>query len=201
MGVIQKEGNVCHYERKSTDIKRSFCICELLLQRQRRKVFLLCTVTANEKWIYYDNLKHGKSWCKPDQSSTSTAKSIIWKWYVVFVGIWRGSSIRSYIAQPLLYMITNNFCNWTIKLKKKMIFSTMHSVPCLKNAKRNARYAWMRHAKFPYPPYSPDLAPLNYHLFQFIHDQLLDNTFLKISKLARFMDSLKRCFFTKESFW
>lgn len=62
------------YELKPRDIKRRFFTCELLLQRQRRKGFLHHIVTSNEKWIHYDNPKRRKSWCKPGQPLTSTAK-------------------------------------------------------------------------------------------------------------------------------
>jgi len=48
-------------------------ICELLLQRQKKK-FLRRIVTGDKKWIRYDNPKRKKSWCRPDEPSTSTAK-------------------------------------------------------------------------------------------------------------------------------
>ncbi|GFV72211.1 mariner Mos1 transposase [Trichonephila clavipes] len=48
-----------------------FC---LLLARQRRKGFLLCIATGDEKWVRYDNPKPRKSWGYPGHASTSTAK-------------------------------------------------------------------------------------------------------------------------------
>jgi len=48
------------------DIAKHLAICELLLQRQKRKSFLhrIVTVMKNgdEKWIRYDNPKHKKLW-------------------------------------------------------------------------------------------------------------------------------------------
>jgi len=36
-------------------------MCEQLLQGQKRKDFLHCIVTDDEKWIHYDNSKRKKS--------------------------------------------------------------------------------------------------------------------------------------------
>ena len=34
-------------------------------------------VTGDEKWVHYDNPKRKKSWCRPGEPSTSTAKANI----------------------------------------------------------------------------------------------------------------------------
>ena len=77
MGMIQKQGNWVPYELKPRDVERRFFTCEQLLERQKRKGFLDRIVTGDEKWIHYDNPKRRKSWVKPGQPSTSTAKSNI----------------------------------------------------------------------------------------------------------------------------
>ena len=74
LGMIQKQGNWVAYELKPRDVERHFFICEQLLQRQKRKEFLHCIITGDEKWIRYDNPKQKKSWCKRGEPSTSTAK-------------------------------------------------------------------------------------------------------------------------------
>jgi len=38
----------------------------------QKKQFLYQIVIGDEKWIYYDNLKHKKSWISPGQPSTLT---------------------------------------------------------------------------------------------------------------------------------
>ena len=48
----------------------------MLLARYKRKSFLHRIVTGDEKWIYFENPKHKRSWVTPgDESSTSTARS------------------------------------------------------------------------------------------------------------------------------
>ena len=57
----------------------------MLLVRYRRKSFLHRIVTG-EKWIYFENPKHKRSWVTPGESSTSTAnryerKTILCVWW------------------------------------------------------------------------------------------------------------------------
>ena len=59
---------------KPRDVERRLFACEQLLERQRRKEFLLRIVTGDEKWVHYGNPKRRKSWGVPGHASTSTAK-------------------------------------------------------------------------------------------------------------------------------
>ncbi|GBP74883.1 Mariner Mos1 transposase [Eumeta japonica] len=60
LGMIHKQGHWVSYELKLIEVERHFLTCELLLQQQKRKGFLHCIVTGDEKWIHYDNPKHRK---------------------------------------------------------------------------------------------------------------------------------------------
>ncbi|GBP41563.1 Mariner Mos1 transposase [Eumeta japonica] len=62
------------YELKPRDIERCLFASEQLLARQRRKGFLHCIVTGEEKWVHYDNPKCRKSWGYPGHASKSTGK-------------------------------------------------------------------------------------------------------------------------------
>ena len=57
MGMIQKMSHWVPHELKDRDVERRKTICELLLERQKRKGFLHPIVTGDEKWIYYENPK------------------------------------------------------------------------------------------------------------------------------------------------
>ena len=70
-GYIQKQGNWVPHELKPRDVERRFCMSEMLLERHKRKSFLHRIVTADEKWIDYDNPKRKKSYVKPGQSAKS----------------------------------------------------------------------------------------------------------------------------------
>ena len=74
MGMIQKMSHWVPHELKDRDVERRKTICELLLERQKRKGFLHRIVTGDEKWIYYENPKRKKAWVKPGEPGPSQPK-------------------------------------------------------------------------------------------------------------------------------
>ena len=74
LGMIHKQGTWVPYDLKPRDVERRFFASEQLLQRPKRKGFLHCMVTDDEKWIYYSNPKRRKSWRLPGHASTSSAR-------------------------------------------------------------------------------------------------------------------------------
>lgn len=72
LGMIKKDRNWVPYALKERDIERRKTMCELLLERQKRKGFLHRIITSDEKWIYYD--KHPKAWVKPGEPAPSVPK-------------------------------------------------------------------------------------------------------------------------------
>jgi len=63
------------HELNDRQMERCQNICQILLARQKRKSFLHRIVTGDEKWIYFQNPKHKKSWVDPAQPSTSYSRS------------------------------------------------------------------------------------------------------------------------------
>ena len=75
MGKIQKMRKwVSHELNERQQKNRKIRTCEMLLARYKRKSFLHQIVTSNEKWIYFENPKHKRSWITPGEPSTSTAR-------------------------------------------------------------------------------------------------------------------------------
>ena len=74
MGKVYKEGRWVPYDLTERDMERRKTICEMLLDKQKRKGFLHRIVTGDEKWIYFDNPKRRKAICDRGQPSQSTPK-------------------------------------------------------------------------------------------------------------------------------
>ena len=45
------------HELNDREMEKHENICDILLARYKRKLFLHCIVTADEKWNYFENLK------------------------------------------------------------------------------------------------------------------------------------------------
>jgi len=65
MGKVQKIGKWMPHELNDRQMERRQNTCQILLARQKRKLFLHRIVTDDEKWIYFQNPKRKKSWVDP----------------------------------------------------------------------------------------------------------------------------------------
>ena len=71
LGQVPKAGNRLPHELSGRQFETRKTICELLLERCDRKLFLYRIVTGDKKWIYYDSPKRHKVWVLPSESDPS----------------------------------------------------------------------------------------------------------------------------------
>ena len=191
MGIIQKQGNWVPYELKPKDVERRFFTCEQLLERQKRKGFLDRIVTGDEKWIHYDNPKWRKSWVKPGQPSTSTAKSNIHGSKLMLCIWWDQRGVIYYeLLKPNETITAERYrtqlihLNRTLK-EKRPEYGDRHDKVILQH--NNARSHVAKPVKtyletlkweiLSHPPYFPDIAPSDYHLFRSMTHGLSEKRF------------------------
>ena len=179
IGMIQNQGHCVPYELKPRDVERLFFAYEQLLQRRNWKGFLHRIVTGDEKWVYYDNPKHRKSWGMPGHASTSTArlnihgvKLMVSIWWcqlgVVYYELLKSSeTITGDRYRTQLMRLSRALKN------KRPTYQKRHDKVILQHD--NARLHVARPVKtywetlkwevLPHPPFSPHVAPSDYHLF------------------------------------
>jgi len=162
------------HELKPRNVERRFFTCEMLLVRHKRKGFLHRIVTDDEKWIHYDNPKKRKSWGPPGHASISTAKPNIHGKNSCCVW-WDQLGIVYYeLLKPnetitgALYRI--QLMRLSRALREKRIHYSRHDKIILlhDNARPHvaAPVKTYSNGKFYFTPYSPDIAPSDYHLFR-----------------------------------
>lgn len=203
LGMIQKEGHWVPYELKPRDIERRFLTCELLLQRQKRKGFLHRIVTGDEKWIHYDNPKRRKSWVKPGEPSTSVAKPNIHGSKLLLCIWWDQKGVIYYELLKPHETVTGDLyrrqlmrLSRALKQKRSEYFERHDKVILLHD---NARPHVAKPVKtyletlkwevLPHPPYSPDIAPSDYHLFRSLAHSLCEQKFTSYEDCTKWFDS------------
>ena len=178
------------YELKPRDVEWRLFAYEQLLERQRRKGFLRRIVTGDEKWVHYDNPKRRKSWGVPGQASTSTAKPNIHGSKVMLCIWWDQLGVVYYeLLKPTETITGDRYRTQLMRLSralkdKRPQYNERHDKVILQH--NNARPHVAKVVKtyletlkwevLPHPPYSPDVAPSDYHLFRLMHTGWLTST-------------------------
>lgn len=203
LGMIQKQGHWVPYELKPRDVERRFLTCELLLQRQKRKGFLHRIVTGDEKWIHYDNPKRRKSWGKPGHASTSSAKPNIHGSKLLLCIWWDQQGVIYYeLLKPNETITGDRYRLQLMRLsralkEKRPLYEQRHDKVILLHD--NARPHVAKPVKtyletlqwqvLPHPPYSPDIAPSDFHLFRSMAHGLAEQRFHSYEDTKEWIDS------------
>lgn len=180
LGMIQKQGTWVPYELKPRNVEARFLTCQLLLERHQRKGFLHRIVTGDEKWIRYDNPKQKKSWGRPGHASTSTArpnihgtKRLLCIWWdqlgVVYYELLReNETVTGALYRTQLMRLSR-----ALKEKRAQYASRHDKIILLHDGARphvaapvKTYLETLKWEVLPHPPYSPDIAPSDYHLFR-----------------------------------
>ena len=201
-GYIHKQGNWVPHELKPRDVERRFCMSEMLLNRHKKKSFLHRIVTGDEKWIHYDNPKRKRSYVKPGQPAKSTPKPNIHGLKVMLCIWWDQKGVLYYELLKSGQTITGElYRQQLIRLKQaidekrpewatrheKLIFhhdnARPHVAVPVKNYLENAGWEIL-----PHPPYSPDIAPSDYHLFRSMQNHLSGIRFTNFEGIKKWLD-------------
>lgn len=162
-------------------------ICESLLLRPHRKDFLESIITGDESWIRYDNTTRQAFWIPPGAGPPTQPKVGIHCCKIMVSVFWD--------AQGMLYwelLEDNQTINaniYTEQLQKlaaavrekrpdRTKVALLHDNARPHTAKLTRHFlenlGW---TTVPHPPYSPDLAPSDYHLFRSLKQYLRKKSF------------------------
>jgi len=201
MGKIQKCGKWVPHELTERQQENRKIMSEMLLQRQQRKGFLHRIVTGDEKWIYFENPKRKKSWVDPGQASTSTAKPNRFGKKRMLCVWWDQKGIMYHeLLKPGETVNTDRYRQQMINLNHALIekrpeWARRHGKVILLHDNAPAHKAkpvqdtikslgW---DLLPHPPYSPDLAPSDYHLFASMGHALKEQHFKTSEELENWV--------------
>lgn len=186
-------------------------MCDVLLRKNSEEAFLKRLITGDEKWILYRNATQKKSWVprgtraaaapKPEIHQKKVMLSCWWDWkgVVFFELLPEGQTINTEVYCRQLDDLKAAVATKRPELanRKGVAFQHDNARPHTSLASRLklAEFGW---DVLPHPPYSPDLAPSDYHLFRSLQNSLDGETFGSIegikNHLARFFDSKNKSF-------
>lgn len=212
LGKVHKFGSWVPHELSENDKLQRFTTCTSLLSRQNREPFLERLVTGDEKWALYVNVRHKRQWLDPGEKPQSEVKADMHPKKVLLCIWWDVHGIIYYEFLDNNTTVTAElYCQQLERVQESLIKNR----PALVNRSGvillhdNARphVSKMTRKKIQelgwevlaHPPYSPDLAPTDYHLFRSLQDYLAEKRYhdddaLK-TDLAKFFASKKPEFY------
>lgn len=201
MGKIQKEGRWVPHELNERQQENRKIKCEMLLQRHERKSFLHRIVTGDEKWIFFDNPKRKKSWVSPGEAVPSTSrhdrfgrKTMLCVWWdhrdVVYYELLKpgetvnGERYRQQLIN-LNHALIEKRPDWARRHGKVILLhdnAPSHTMKRVKDTLSALKWDVLSH-----PPYSPDLAPSDYHLFRSMAHGLANQHFATFEAVEKWV--------------
>lgn len=160
-------------------------VCETLKKRNEIEPFLKRLITGDEKWIRYENIVRKRSWGKRGERSQTTAKPGLTLNKVMLSIWWDWKGIVYYeVLLPGETIDSDLYCQQLIRLKqaiekkrpelinrKGIVYHHDNARPhtSLMTRQKLRELGW---EVLMHPPYSPDLAPSDYHLFRSLQNSL-----------------------------
>lgn len=203
LGKIHKEGRWVPHDLNDRQMEKRKMMAEMLLVRQERKSILYRIVTGDEKWIYFDNPKRKKSWLSPGEAAPSTPRKnrfgkktmlCIWwdqKGLLYYELLKPGETVDAdrYRQQMinLNHALIEKRPEWARRHGRVILLHDNASSHTAKSTKDTIKA--LEWEVLPHPPYSPDLAPSDYHLFRSMAHGLADQHFANYEEVAKWLET------------
>lgn len=194
LGKTCKYGLWIPHELTSGQLNRRVDTCLELLSAHRNFEWLTNLVTGDEKWVLYVNHTCKRQWLGKGETGIPTLKDELHP-KKVMLSVWWG--IRGIIHWELLpkgsTITADLYCQQLERVaanlkgkQDKVYFLHDNARPhvALSTKKKLMKLNW---TVLPHPPYSPDLAPTDYHLFRSLANQLNGKRFEDEESLETFI--------------
>ena len=197
LGKVSKLGKWVPHVLSPDNLRDRVNICASLHSRERQAPFLNRLITGDEKWVLYHNVQRRRQWVSAGEPAIPQARRGLHPRKVLLCIWWDILGVVYFeLLQPNQTITAEVYCRQLQSLSAAL----QEKRPSLANRKGvvfhqdNARPHTARITcakieelgweKIPHPPYSPDLAPSDYHLFRSLQNYLSREE-LKVWRLSK----------------
>ena len=209
--LVSKLGVWDPHDLTTNQLKKRKDICEQLLAFRRNTEWLRNLITGDEKWVLHVNTRRKRQWLQQQQKPRPTPKPGLHPKKRMLC-VWWG--VRGVIYWELLPENTTlTAAKYSVQLSKvaaelekkglngnKIYFQHDNAKPHVGGSVK-AKIKQLSWEVVPHPPYSPDLAPSDYHLFLSLSNDLRDKKFINETDLKiyiqGFFDSKPQEFYAR----
>ena len=196
IGKVNKWGKQVPYELTPANIQKRNDMCRNLLANPLDDRFFKQIVTCDEKWVLFNNPDNKKQWLDPGQAGKPTPKPnfhqkkvmlcVWWNMYgiVHFEFIPQGQSINAkvYCAQLDRVQTALTRIYPTIVNRNQVLLLQDNAKPHTAKLTQH-KISALGWEALPHPPYSPDIAPSDYHLFRSLEHFLRGKQFTEVEQV------------------
>jgi len=212
IGKVSRHGVWVPHQLSEDNKAQRRNICNSLLTRQEREPFLNRIVTGDEKWVLYVNPERKKQWITPGQQPIPTPKPGLHPKKVMLCVWWDTCGIIHFeLLEPGQTITADLYCQQLDRLKAALITKRAAMVNrrgvILQHDNARPHAAKITQQKIrdlgwevlPHPPYSPDIAPSDYHLFRslqhFLSGKIFRDTHEVETALSEYFASKQASFY------
>lgn len=187
MGKILKFGRWVPHALSDYDRQRRIDHCLSLLSKSRRYDWLDHLICGDEKWCLYVNHTRRRRWVDKDNEPEPSPKADLHPRKVMLSVWWDILGVVHHEFLPTNVTVTSEvYCNQLQRLADKLTQARpQHDKVYFQHDNARPHSAKVTRCKLlelgweliPHPPYSPDLAPSDYHLFHSLQNHLADKNF------------------------
>jgi histone-lysine N-methyltransferase SETMAR len=202
LGKMWKYGVWTPHDLSPQQLQQRVDACMELMTSHRNYEWLHNLITGDEKWVLYVNHTRKRQWLEAGQTGIATPKNDLHPKKIMLSVWWGVKGIIYWEVLPAGCTITAElYCQQldrvATKLKGKqdrIYFLHDNARPHIAKSTREKllKLGWVT---IPHPPYSPDLAPTDYHLFHSLANHLREKKFNEEDHLKTDIDN----FFNQKS--
>jgi len=172
LGKSWRYGVIVPHELSAEQLQARVDMCTTNLSSHRNLSWLANVVTADEKWVLYTNNTRKRQWLSPGQEGTPQHKDA--KPKKVMICVWWGvRGIVHWETLPIGDTINGElYCQQldrvaaSLKGKQDRVYFLHDNARPHVSKLTQRKLTDLKWQVVPHPPYSPDLAPSDYHLFR-----------------------------------
>jgi histone-lysine N-methyltransferase SETMAR len=201
IGKVKKLDKWVPHELNDVQKRNRLEACLSLLVRHKNEPFLDRIVTCDEKWILYDNHKRSYQWLDSDETAKQCPKPNLHQ-KKLMVSVWWSNSgvIHHTFMKPGESITADVYCMQLDEMMRKLAIKQPklinRSAPLLlhDNARPHTanktveKLQQLKLETLRHPPYSPDLAPTDYHFFRHLDNYLVGKTFTSQQAVEKAFD-------------
>jgi histone-lysine N-methyltransferase SETMAR len=197
--LVSKLGEWVPHDLNQSQLKKRVKACQELLDKSRKSNWLNNIITGDEKWVVYANVSRKRQWLAPGQKAKPTPKAGLHPEKRMLCVWWSVTGVVHWELLPVNTTVTAaRYCaqiqRMAAELEKKhpqrgqIYFQHDNARPHVANLVK-AKLERLGWELLPHPPYSPDLAPSDYHLFRSLSNDLRGRKFKNETELKQYLQS------------